>query len=112
MTSSSQGLTRGTGRTRAGQVRLTRRGRLVVVLVVMALLVVGFSLGQVGQAAGPADRPAPTVTVATGESLWQLAARVAPHADPRLVVAEIVRLNHLRGAQVYPGEQLVLPRVS
>jgi LysM repeat protein len=50
------------------------------------------------------------VTVQTGETLWQLAARVGPHADPRLVVAEIQRLNHLSGAAVYAGQQLRVPR--
>ena len=98
------------GEARRTKARLTRRGRIVVVLVALVLLVVAFSMGQVSsQAAGPAQRP-PTVTVQAGETLWQLAARIAPHADPRLVVPQIEQLNHLRSPELLAGEQLVVPR--
>ena len=91
-------------------VRLTRRGRVVVVLMLLVLLVVGFSLGMAGQAAGPhTPGVARTVTVHPGESLWQVATRVAPDADPRLVVDQLVRINHLTGATVVTGQQLVVP---
>jgi Tfp pilus assembly protein FimV len=95
----------------ASPARLTRRGRLVVVLTVLALLVLaGFTLGRVSsQAAGP-SRPLPTVTVAPGETIWQIAARVAPHSDRRAVVAQIEALNGLRGGRVVAGQQLRLPR--
>ena len=91
--------------------RLTRRGRLVVVLVTLLLLVLaGFTLGRVSsQAAGPA-RPLPTVTVHAGETLWQIAARVAPHADRRALVMQLESLNHLRDGRVVAGQQLRLPR--
>jgi LysM repeat protein len=97
-----------------GRVRLTRRGRLVVVLAVLALLVVGFSAtGHVAsQAASSAGvQHARTVTVAPGESLWALAERIAPHADPRLVVDRIIQINHLAGARILAGQQLVVPDV-
>lgn len=100
-------------RRRAGRVvRLTRRGRVVVVLVALVLLVVGFSAGRVaGQAAGPSRPVTPaTVTVHPGETLWQVARRVAPDVDPRLVVAQIERINHLSGGLVQAGQQLVVPR--
>ena len=91
--------------------RLTRRGRLVVVLLALLLLVVaGFTLGRVSsQAAGPA-KPLPTVTVHTGETLWQIAARVAPDVDRRALVLQIEQLNHLRDGRVVAGQQLRLPR--
>jgi len=90
--------------------RLTRRGRIVVVLFVLALLAVAFSVGVSSQAAGP-SRPhaVPTVTVRPGESLWQVAVRVAPGADPRLVVDELQRVNHLSSATVQSGQQLIVP---
>ena len=96
---------------RATPARLTRRGRLVVVLVALVLLVVaGFTVGRVSsQAAGPA-RPLPTVTVAPGETLWQIAARVAPHGDRRAFVAQLEALNGVRGGRVVAGQQLRLPR--
>ena len=91
--------------------RLTRRGRVVVVLVALMLLVLaGFTLGRVSsQAAGPA-KPLPTVTVHAGETLWQIAARVAPHADRRALVMQLEAMNHLRDGRVTAGQQLKLPR--
>jgi hypothetical protein len=91
-------------------VRLTRRGRLVVVLgTLAALLTFGFGMSHApSQAAGRTAKP-PTVTVSAGETLWTLAERIAPHVDPRLVVAQIERLNHLRSPQLFAGEQLVVP---
>ncbi len=49
------------------------------------------------------------VTVASGESLWAIAEAIAPTADPREVVADIVDLNQLRSADVAAGEQLAIP---
>jgi hypothetical protein len=101
-------------RGQAGHVRLTRRGRLLVVLSVLALLVVGFSItGHVSSQAASSTgvQHARTVTVQPGESLWAVAVRIAPHADPRLVVARIAQINHLPGAEVYAGQQLVVPQV-
>jgi LysM repeat protein len=91
--------------------RLTRRGRLVVVLFVLAVLALGLSVGVSSQAAGP-SRPhaVPTVTVQPGETLWQVAVRAVPGADPRLVVDELQRINHLPTATVQAGQQLTIPR--
>ena len=99
---------------RRSGVRLTRRGRVVVVLVALVLLIVGFSMGQVAsQAAGPARHVSPpTVTVQPGESLWSLAVRIAPQTDPRLVVDQIESLNHLASAEVFAGQQLVVPHAG
>jgi LysM repeat protein len=87
----------------------------VVVLSVLALLVVGFSMtGHVASqaASSTASQHARTVTVQPGESLWAVAVRIAPHADPRLVVARIAQINPHAGAEVFAGQQLVVPRVS
>ena len=91
--------------------RLTRRGRLAVVLLTLLLLVLaGFALGRVSsQAAGPA-KPVPTVTVHAGETLWDIATRVSPHADRRALVAQIEALNGLPTGRVVAGQQLRLPR--
>ena len=96
---------------RRTKLRLTRRGRLLLVLTVLLLLIVGFSAGRVSSQAASHlshQRP-PTVTVQQGETLWQLAMRIAPHTDPRLVVAQIEQINHLPGAQVFAGQQLIVP---
>ena len=94
-------------------VRLTRRGRVVVVVgFLAALLADGVTFGHAPtQASGPTHPVAPrTVTVQTGDTLWTVAERIAPHVDPRLVVAQIQQLNHLDSPQLLAGTQLVVPR--
>lgn len=98
-------------------VRLTRRGRAVVVLLLAALLLAAFSLGQQDtQAAdvrgGAATAPLGQTTVQPGESLWSVAQRIAPDNDPREVVAQIRRLNDLESAELQVGQHLLLPAAA
>ncbi len=92
-------------------VRLTRRGRLVLTLVMMAgLVMAGFTLGRgSSQASVHTHQARHAVIVQAGDTLWSVARRVAPQVDTRAVVAEIASLNKLSGAVVYPGERLIVP---
>jgi Tfp pilus assembly protein FimV len=95
--------------------RLTRRGRVLLVLLLAGLLLAAFSLGQQAtQAAGPASaEPAvEQTTVQPGESLWSVAQRIAPDNDPREVIAQIRRLNDLQSVNLRVGQQLLLPRAA
>lgn len=103
---------------RQAPLRLTRRGRFVFVgvpLILLAALVLSFSgfLNAPAKAAESAAElsltPTVTVTVQPGESLWAIAAAVAPERDPRDVVADIVQLNNLEAARVVPGQALFIP---
>lgn len=93
--------------------RLTRRGRVLIVLLAAAVLLAVFSLGRVSSRAADAGgtRAArPTVVLQSGETLWQVARRVSPKADPRVTVERILQLNDLKRADmVQPGQQLLLP---
>ncbi|MGK9148569.1 LysM peptidoglycan-binding domain-containing protein [Plantibacter flavus] len=99
----------------SGRLRLTRRGRVVfttlaAIPLVIAVAVVGLSAG--GAAANNASGGVSFtyVTVDPGESLWQLAESIAPDADPRDVIAEIMNLNQLSTAGVEPGQRLAIPQ--
>jgi len=95
---------------RRRRVRLTRRGRAVVVL--LALLLAGFVVvlaAPASQAADPAG-PAPTVVVRSGDTLWSIAMRYAPGTNPFATIDEIRRLNGLSGYTVPVGLRLTLPR--
>jgi LysM domain len=83
---------------------LTRR--LIVGTSVLAVLF-GFGFTHVvqGTAAGPYE----TLTVAPGDTLWQLAERRYPNADVRVKVEEIERANRLTDPVVHPGEVLKVP---
>ncbi|WP_344757131.1 LysM peptidoglycan-binding domain-containing protein [Gryllotalpicola koreensis] len=96
--------------------RLTRRGRLVLVAAAAAPLVaaaVWFGVSSGSAAAGGVSAGAPAsiehVTVRPGESLWQIAETVAPHDDPREVIDAIVDMNGLQSSVVTPGESLAIP---
>ena len=52
---------------------------------------------------------AQTMLVRPGDSLWSVAVRADPNADARVVIQEMIRLNHLPGTLIYPGEQLRVP---
>ena len=100
----------GFGRRSPG-VRLTRRGRLALLLVLATLLLVAFSLGRTSADAGSSRLgPAPTTVVQPGETLWGIARRVAPGADPRATVARLTDLNDLGSRPIVAGQRLVLPR--
>ncbi len=91
------------------RVRLTRRGRLLTLLLLVGLLLLAFSVGRVSsQAAGPAAPPR-TVVVQPGGTLWGIAPSTAPGADPRLVVDRISEANHLTGVTLRAGQRLVIP---
>jgi hypothetical protein len=94
--------------------RLTRRGRLLLTAVVLLALVVAAVLLSGGAPARAGTDRAPAaagerVTVRPGETLWQIAERVAPGSDPRETVARILDLNGLQTAQVQAGTALRLP---
>lgn len=95
-------------------VRLTRRGRVVlgglgVVTAVAVAALVGPSL--VGSPAGPELELAgrATVTVHSGDTLWSIARSVAPGTDPREVVDALQDVNGIDGADLVPGQVLLLP---
>jgi LysM repeat protein len=94
-----------------GAVRLTRRGRLVVLLLLLALgAVLSLAVTSSGAASGTAQQvPVQYVTVAPGDSLWSIAGEVAPDADPRDTLAEIIELNALDGSSVQAGQRIAVP---
>lgn len=49
------------------------------------------------------------VVVRSGESLWQVAGRVAPRLDPREVVLALREFNGLTSSVVHPGQALGVP---
>lgn len=50
------------------------------------------------------------VVVQPGQTLWSIAVRAEPAADPRLVVQQIMDINSLSGAGIQAGQVLWVPR--
>lgn len=53
-----------------------------------------------------------SMTVEQGQSLWEIAAAIAPHRDTRDVVSEIMKINHLTETRLYSGQHLELPVIN
>jgi len=94
-------------------VRLTRRGRLVIIV---AALVVAFAIGVFVTAAGSVatqspGTPEPTriVQVASGDTLWAIAADLADDGEVRAMMEQIERLNALDTSVLQAGQRLVVP---
>jgi hypothetical protein len=99
---------------RAPHLRLTSRGRRVFgVLAALPVIAIAILIGPNMLGAQATSDPGTSdftyVSIAPGETLWQLAAEVAPQADPREVVADILKLNNLSSGDVQPGQELALP---
>lgn len=98
---------------RAAKLRLTARGRAVFTTLAAAPLVaVALFLGLGGGdavASQGSGAPLEYVSVEPGQSLWQLAEQIAPEADPREVIADVMALNQLGSADVQPGQELAIP---
>jgi LysM repeat protein len=105
---------RGPGQTSLGRaarrgVRLTRRGRLaLLVLMIVLTAFAAVLIASASRAADPAG-PRPTAVVEPGDTLWSVVERHAPGRDPFGAVEEIRRLNELPDYTVQPGQRLVLP---
>jgi LysM domain len=104
-----------------GTVRLTRRGRVVVAILLAAasLLLAALAWMAIAARAQAADSGPPpgavyknltSVVVHPGQTLWSIAAQAEPSADPRVVMQEIIDLNALQGSRVEPGQRLWVPR--
>lgn len=96
-------------------IRLTRRGRVVIVcfaaLVLLVVLWVGARHGAratSGGEQGAAVTPE-SVVVGSHDTLWGIAVRARPGVDPRVTVQRMIDLNSLPSAVVNPGQKVYLP---
>jgi hypothetical protein len=100
-------------RNTAPRLRLTRRGRDVLLTLAAAPLVVAafwFALNGGGATATLEHTTGySTVTVQPGDTLWSIAESIAPSADPRDVIVELMQFNALSSADVPAGFELAIP---
>ena len=93
-------------------VRLTRRGRLVIFMAALGvLLATAVAFGASSTATDEPGVPTPSVVVMvdSGESLWQIAARYAEPGGTQALVDRIIEINALDSATVDAGERIRIP---
>lgn len=96
----------------SGAVRLTRRGRLAILVMGLGLiLAVGVLLAAGSVATEKPGTPEPTrvIMVGSGDTLWDIAAGLADDGEVRAMINEIERLNALETQMVSTGQQLRVP---
>lgn len=98
------------------RLRLTVRGRRVLAGLAAVPAAVALTLAVLsgGSAIASSSAGAPagsfeTVTVHQGDTLWSIAAEVAPGTDPRDVVDAMARLNAVERGVIVPGQVLAIP---
>ncbi len=92
----------------SSRIRLTRRGRVLLLVLAAVAVYAAFGLGRAS--AGAHTPPhASAVVVQRGDSLWSIAVREFPNSDPRDVVGELKSLNQLSSAGLVAGQRLRLP---
>lgn len=101
----------------ATRLRLTVRGRRVLLALAAVPLAAGIAFAAIGGGTaiasgddlGAATASFSTVTVLPGDTLWSIASAIAPASDPREVIGEITRLNMLQTGEVQIGQELAIP---
>ncbi|MEY4458035.1 MAG: hypothetical protein RIS25_628 [Actinomycetota bacterium] len=94
--------------------RLTRRGRIALGTAIAVPLLFGAYLVGVGASQADAEVSVTTVsfeyvTVMPGDTLWTIAAVVAPDSDTQQVIDDIRSLNQLESSVVQPGQRIAIP---
>ena len=90
--------------------QLTPRGRRVFATLALAPIVLVLSLTGSHRAAASDSAPkTQLVTIGQGESLWDIAVKVAPDADPRATIWTIKQLNDMVNSDLSYGQSLVVP---
>ena len=91
--------------------RLARTG-----LSLSLLVVIGAGFSSISSASNSSDQPSTKakskyvqVVVTPGESIWSIAAMVAPKNQIASVVADIVEVNQLSSADVSAGSKILVP---
>ena len=76
-------------------------------------LVAGAFGGWARLAHGPETRPVAQTryVVRSGDTLWEIARRLAPTRDPRAVIQKLIEANDLGSPALRPGQTLVVPRL-
>lgn len=98
------------------RLRLTTRGKVVIALFIGALTLVAlFFALSLGAPTAQADEGGAQVTqfesvaVMPGDTLWSIAATVAPSADARDFIFDVAKLNQLTTTELQIGQELAIP---
>jgi len=96
--------------------RLTPRGRglarLAVISSLSILLLSGYAAfngATAGSNSESISSPYLKISIKPGDTLWSIAEGIAPQADRRALVADIVEVNNLKSPNLQAGQKIYIP---
>ncbi|MCW2770965.1 MAG: hypothetical protein JWR27_2398 [Aeromicrobium sp.] len=97
-------------------VQLTRRGKIVIVtlaVAVIGILTIAFGPSSTASSEAGVAPETTQVRVLPGHTLWEIAAEANPNGDIRATVDDIIRLNALPNASALQmGSEIAVPVYS
>ncbi|MDE0776299.1 MAG: LysM peptidoglycan-binding domain-containing protein [Nocardioides sp.] len=89
--------------------RLTRRGRVAVLLLGLTVLLAIGVVFAGGSLASEEPAPTETIVVAPGDTLWEIASDLSEDGDVRDMMRTIEQLNSLDTVALAVGQRLQVP---
>lgn len=84
-------------------------GLLIVLAVSLAAIGIEISARRRTEHKMAAAVTQSEIVVQRGDTLWAISKAQFPQEDPRRVIEEILQLNRLDSARIYPGQVLNIP---
>jgi LysM repeat protein len=85
---------------------------LAVISSLSILLLSGFAAfnsATAGSSSESISSPYIKISVKPGDTLWSIAEGIAPQADRRALVADIVEVNNLKSPNLQAGQKIYIP---
>lgn len=87
---------------------------ILIVMMAMLLIFLNAVILQPNHAYGASDKPSTVeIVVHRGDTVWSIAQGIADDDkhDVRDIVSQIIDLNNLTQASIYPGQPLLVPSI-
>ncbi|MDA8234157.1 MAG: LysM peptidoglycan-binding domain-containing protein [Clostridia bacterium] len=89
--------------------RAVRRLLLILAISLVFNLILGVSSFFKSDAVGNTVQSYELISVQDGDTLWSIATKYKSEDDPRAIIYNIKKINHLDQSAIYPGQTLKIP---
>ncbi|MBO8167608.1 MAG: LysM peptidoglycan-binding domain-containing protein [Thermoanaerobacteraceae bacterium] len=86
-----------------------RLALLAGVLVITMIFILGAAVFDFSEARAGSDSGLAVVVVERGDTLWSICKELGVKGDLRLTIYRIREINGLSSADIYPGQELLVP---